>query len=127
MKRLILLILVGLAAWQAWIHYPDLMHPGPRHEVVIENLGPVPIERMRVTMGDLTQVRETITPAERVRFKFPAGVEGPFHMVWVRAGSPTETEWRGGHARTMPERHIFSVQEDGSVSYQTEKVTPTFP
>ena len=60
MKRLVILVVVGVAVWIAWKRGPNVFERLPQHVVVVKNNGVSEINRLRVTVAGQTFVRETL-------------------------------------------------------------------
>ena len=122
MKRLVLLVLIGFAAWYGWHHYGGL-NRGPANEAVIENIADKPMFRVRLTADGQTQVREVIQPGDKAVLPFRVGRDSAFELHWEwRHGS--EMRWTGGLVTAGPvtQRHRFQAMADGGVVWTTEKL-----
>ena len=127
MKRLIVYAPVIVAAWQAWKHYPALMHRSPSHEVVIRNQAGRTMEGIRLSVDRRTFVKERLASGESVTFPFRVTRDASFGMDWGWSDSPTEAHWSGGRVYQGPivQRHLITVVGDGGVIYSTEnKLAP---
>lgn len=122
MKKLVILVLLVIAAWQAHAHWNDLVDRKPRHEVVVKNDGDRIIERLRVTVGRQTFVKERLGPREQAVFRFQVGSDAAFTLVWQWSDKTDETRWNGGMvaAGPMVQRHYIEVNDDASVVYHAE-------
>ena len=70
MKRLVIYALVLVAAWQAWKLYPALVHRAPSHEAVVRNQTDRAMERVRLSVGGQTFVKERLAGGESATFSF---------------------------------------------------------
>ena len=122
MKRLFLLALIVIAVWQASKHYPQLLHPQPYHEAVVRNRTKERIERVRLTVGDQTFVREVLESGEAAVFPFRVTHDSNFKLVWQRQGKADDIDWTGGWvtAGPMMQRHTITMDNYGVV-YHAEK------
>lgn len=122
MKRLLILALVAFAGWYGWHHYKQLM-TGGSHEAVIVNDSGIPMDRVRLLVGDQTLVKEALEPGESAVLPFRCNQDGSFHLEWqwrTRMGSP---RWTGGtfvHGPLLT-RHTFTVDPEGGVVWQSER------
>lgn len=124
MTRLILLILLGLAAWQAYIHYPTLFERHARNEVVIRNEGDFAINRLRLIAGRQTFVKEVLVPGASVTWRVSDDSDVRLKLVWFPANKPNESTWTG--PEIMPgggvERHTLLMYNDSRVTHQSEQL-----
>ena len=123
MKKLLILAILAFAAWQAWKNYPALRNPTPSHEVVVRNTSGDAIERLRITVGGQTFVKEALGSGESVAYPFRVSRDASFTVVWQWQGSPNELTWSGGMVPKGPmvQRHIIAIQGDGGVIYNAEQ------
>ena len=122
MKRLVILALVCLAAWQGYKHYPDLVKRAPSHEAQITNNSQRIMERVRLTVGGQTFVREVLPPGTTAKFPFRVTDDSKFDMVWQWHEKLGEVSWHGGFVPKGPmvQRFRFSVDDEGGVVFQAE-------
>jgi hypothetical protein len=122
MRRLLILILIAAAAWFGWKQYGDLFTKGPVHEAVIENRADRDMESVRLKVGRQTFVKESIPDGEQATFPFRVKEDASFELVWSWARSSEEVSWTGGYVPRGPmqQRHIMTVDGDGSVIYRAE-------
>ena len=122
MKRFLLLVLLVVALWYAWQHWGDLVHRRPGHEAVIENLSDREMTRVRLSVAGQTFVKESIPDDAKAVFQFRVDHDATFQLVWSFAGSPDEQSWSGGMVPKGPmlQRHIMTVDGDGTVLYRAE-------
>jgi len=122
-KRILIFVLMLVAAWYGWKHYKGF-GSGPTNEAVIENSSGRAIERVRLTAGDQTYVREVIEDGAKSVIPFQVSKDGSFHLHWQWRGKEGEPEWSGGAvaAGPMVSRHHFQVMPDGGVVWSTEKI-----
>jgi len=125
MTRLIILLLLALAAWQAYIHYPSLLERHRQNEVVIRNDGDLAINRLRVVAGGKTFVKEVLVPGASVTYKVDDDVELRLRLVWYPANKPNESTWTG--PTIMPgggvERHTIIMYDNSKVVHQSQLLT----
>lgn len=119
MKKILVLAILALAAWQAWKRYPQLFERSPQHQAVIRNRGDRTMERVRLIVDRQTFVREVLDPGAEAMFPFEVARDGGFELHWVPAGAPGEASWRGGQVARGPlvQRHEIAVRGPGSVVY----------
>jgi len=122
MKKLIFLILFGVAAWVAWKQWPTLFDRRPMHEVVVSNETPYTIERLRVSIGTRTFVEDTLKAGKVFRFPFASNGDSDIRMVWEWSNKIGEAHWTGGRIASGPEvqRHRIRIDPDGGVVYVAE-------
>jgi hypothetical protein len=122
MLRLIILILIVLAAWYGWHHYGDVLNPKPKHDVVIENRSGKVMERVRLTIGGQGFVRESLANEENATFGFRVDDDATFELVWKWAMDDVEHRWTGGNVFKGPlvQRHHILVDADGGITYHAE-------
>ena len=122
MKKLFLLAMVAVAAWQAYIHYPKLLEKRGSHEAVIENRADLNIQRIRLTVDGRTLVKEALPMGATAVLPFEVNQDSPFRLVWQWERRTEEIQWNGGFVPKGPmlQRHVFSIQSDGTVVYRPE-------
>jgi hypothetical protein len=122
MRRLLILVLIAAAAWFGWKHYGNLFTKGTTHEAVIENRSDRDMARVRLKVGRQTFVKESLPDGELVRFPFRVTEDTSFELTWGWAGASTEQSWSGGYVPRGPmvQRHVMTVDGDGSVLYRPE-------
>jgi hypothetical protein len=121
MKKLLLLALLGIALWQAWKHYPELTHPAPHHEAVIRNHSKESLEKVRLSVGGQTFVRDVLERGEATVFPFRVTNDATFTLLWQTPTQPDDQAWSGGRvpAGPMVQRYTITVEVRG-VTYQVE-------
>lgn len=124
MKKLLFLVLVGVAGWYGWHHYGDLLHKLPSHEAVIENHTGRPMTRVRLTVDGKTYVKEQIPDQGEVVIPFRVNNDATFTLVWQWESLNMEKTWTGGLVPKGPmvQRHHLSVDEEGGVIYHAEPI-----
>lgn len=122
MKKIVLLAVLVFAAWQASKHWGDLFEKRIPNQAVVENNSNRPINRLRLTVGDRTFVREHLEPKATVMFPFEVRRDGSFGLVWEWGDAVGEQHWSGGFVAPGPilQRYRIIVHEDGSVVYLAE-------
>lgn len=122
MLRLIIVILVVIAAWYGWKHYGDLLNPKPKHDVIIENRSGKVMDRVRLTIGGQGFVRESLANEENATFNFRIDDDATFELVWKWANDEVEHRWTGGNVFKGPlvQRHHILVDPDGGITYHAE-------
>ena len=120
MKRLFLLLLLGVAIWYGWKQYPRLVERRPSHEAVVENQTGAEIRRIRIKVDGQTLVRETLGDGATAALPFRVNRDASFELVWDDAGG--ERSWSGGMvpAGPMVQRHVFVIDTEGQVLYRAE-------
>jgi hypothetical protein len=119
MKRIIFFLLIVLAAWYGWKRWPDLFRHDPGHEAVVENDSGLTMERVRVTVGGQTFVKEELPNEQRAVFPFRVTNDASFELEWGWKEKMGERRWRGGMVPRGPmvQRHTMQVDGDGGVIY----------
>lgn len=122
MKRFLILALIVFAAWYGWNHRDRLLSRQPRHDAVIVNHSGRGIERVRLTVGNQTLVKEAIPDEGSATMSFGVSDDSDFLLVWQWKGSDAELHWRGGRVPRGPmvQRHTMIIDGDGGVTYQAE-------
>lgn len=120
MKRIILLLLVAVAAWYAWQNRDNLFGRQPRHEAVVENSSGREMIRVRVNVDGQAFAKESIPNGEEAVFPFRVDQDSEFRLVWQWAGAMGEQSWSGGMVPRGPmtQRHVMTVGGDGVVVYR---------
>ncbi len=128
MKRLVILVVIGIAVWIAWKRGPNVFDKLPEHDVVVKNHGTAAIERLRVTVAGRTFVRETLAVGEAVAWPFRTENDSDFRLVWEFKGRMGEMRWTGGRVARGPlvQIHRLRIDDDGGVVYVAED-KPTEP
>src|SRR5262245_27544196 len=111
MGRLFFFALIVFAAWYGWNHYRDLITRKPSHDAVIENHSGRDMERVRLTVGGKTYVKETLPDETSVTFHFRVTEDATFLLEWKWTTKDVELRWTGGGvpAGPMVQRHIMQV------------------
>ena len=124
MKKLLILALIAFAAWQAKLHYRELLHRRPAHEAMVENSSGRTIERLRLTVGGQTFVKESLEGGERAVFHFNVNRDASFKLTWEWKGAVEENNWSGGMVPRGPmvQRHTMSIEDDGGVVYTAQNL-----
>jgi len=127
MKKLIFLILVAVAAWYGWKHYPELMNRAPSNVLVIQNQTGRTMTRIRFTADGQSQAREELADGAEVSIPFKVANDSDLQLVWEWKEQMGEKSWRGGLASRGPvvARHILTIDSDGQVMYRAEAKTGT--
>jgi len=129
MKRLLILIIVGVAAWLAWKRGPNMFDKVPQHDVVVTNGGSSTIERLRVTVAGQTFVKETLPPGSEAIWQFRTQGDTGFQLVWEWGDRAGEMRWAGGRVAQGPlvQIHRLRIDKDGGVVYQAENKPTAVP
>ena len=127
MKKFLLLVLVGAAAWYGWKHYPSLFEKRPSHQAVVENDTGNTLTRIRVTVDGQTFVKEELADGASATFPFRVGRDATIDLDWQWGNRPGENHWSGGLVPKGPmvQRHLMIVDADGGVLYRTANITGT--
>jgi len=122
MKRLVLLVLFGVAAWYAWHHWRDLTQRRPQHDLEVRNTSSSSILRLRATVAGQTFVKDTLPPGSSATWHFGTSEDTGFELVWEWGDKLGEMHWSGGHVPRGPivRRHVLSIDGDGGVVYTVE-------
>ena len=77
---------------------------------------------MRLKVGRQTFVKESLPDGERAEFPFRVTEDASFELTWTWAEAPGEMSWSGGYVPRGPmaQRHLMTVDGDGSVLYRAE-------
>jgi len=123
MKKLIVLVILAIAGWYGWNHRDLILTKHPSHEAVIVNHSGRGMERIRLTVGGQTLVRESLDDDASATFPFHVSEDSEFELVWQWPRQDAEQHWRGGRVPKGPmvQRHTMTVDGDGSVLYQAEQ------
>ncbi len=127
MKRLVLLVLFGVAAWYAWHHWPELFTHVPMHDVQVTNTSTSGITKLRVTVGGQTFVKDSLAPGASTTWPFAVRDDSDFRLVWEWSDKIGEASWSGGRVTKGPvvQHHELRIDGDGGVVYTFEdKPTP---
>jgi hypothetical protein len=122
MKRLVILVVVGVAVWIAWKRGPNVFERLPQHVVVVKNNGVSEINRLRVTVAGQTFVREKLAPGAEATWPFRTQNDTDFQLVWEWTGRLGEEHWTGGRVPRGPlvQLHRLRIEDDGGVIYVAE-------
>jgi hypothetical protein len=122
MKRLVFLVLFAFAVWYGWKHYPQLLHPQPRHEAVVRNHTGLKITRLRLNVGGHTYVKEELPANEDVHFPFVVDSESPIVLDWEYESNTSVGHWTGGSVSKGPlvARHVLTIDDGGGVVLESE-------
>ena len=122
MKKLIILVLLAVAAWYGWKHYPELLQKRDGHDVVIENTSGRVMERIRVMVDGQTLVKESLPDGQTASLPFKVQNDATFRMEWEYSTAVGTHNWSGGMVPRGPmlQRHIMTVQADDAVMYRAE-------
>ena len=122
MKRLLVLVLIAIAAWYGWHHYPELLNHQASHEAVVVNNSGHELQRIRVTVDGQTFVKEDLPDNEKVVFPFRVNRDASFELVWQWADRVGESHWSGGMIPKGPmvQRHVMTIDGNGEVIYTPE-------
>ena len=124
MRRLLFFAIVAFAVWYGYKHYAGL-RSGPSDIAVISNESGRAIERMRVTVGGQTLVRETLEDGASAELPFRVGRDSAFHLHWQWRTMMGEPTWDGGLVTAGPlvTRNRFRIQADGGVIWSSEPIS----
>ncbi len=122
MKKLLILFLVFGAGWYGWKHVPQLLERPPSHQAVIENASHSVLERLRLTVGGRTFVKDRLPSGRQATFAFQVSRDASFTLTWEQAGAGRRT-WSGGLVPAGPllQRHVIRVGDADRVSYFAER------
>ncbi len=120
MKKLLFYVLVAIAAWYAWKHWPEIMSHTPGHEAVIVNGSGVTMTRVRLQVDGQTFVKERLADGEKATFPFKVANDASFDLSWENDGRMGEHHWHGGMVPKGPlvQRHFIQIDGDGNVVYE---------
>ena len=122
MKRLIFLAILAFVVWYGWHHYRDLLAHHPKHDAIIENHSGRAMERVRLTVGGQTFVKEEIPDNSSVTFSFAVNEDTSFTLAWKWDGQDFDQHWSGGSVPRGPmvQTHHLNVDGDGGIIYTAE-------
>ena len=128
MRKLLVLVIIGCAAWYGWRHWTELRQP-PRDEAVVENQSGHDISRVRLDVGGQTFVRESLPDGQSASFPFHVDGDAAFTLRWQNAREDVDRTWSGGEVTAGPlrTRHHIQVQGDGGVVCSTEHIASDKP
>ena len=123
MKRLLFFALVVFAAWYGYHHYRELKQEGASQLIAINHTGRQ-IERLRIIIGDQTEVVEILANGATVKRPYRFDHDGSFHLTWQLTGIMGEKSWDGGNFSHGPIilAHTFDFREGDGVIYSTERI-----
>ena len=124
MKKLLVLVVLAFAAWQAWKHYPELTQHTPSNEAVVKNQSGHGIERLRLSVGGQTFVKEVLANGESTTFPFRVNNDASFQMTWNWADAVPELSWSGGSVSKGPmvQRHQLTITPGGGVMVEATEI-----
>ena len=119
MKRLVILVLFGIAGYIAWHRWPEMFQHQPHHLLEVRNTGSLPIVLLRATVGGQTFVKDSLAPGASTTWKFITRDDSDFELVWEWSGRIGEQHWRGGRVAHGPlvGHHQLAIDGDGGVVY----------
>lgn len=122
MKRLIFVLLVAVAAWYGYKHYPEILHRRGSNDVVVENSTGKTMERIRIEVDGQTLVKESLPDGQSATIPFNVQNDASFKMEWQYDGFAGLHSWSGGMVPKGPmlQRHILTVDADDAVMYRAE-------
>ncbi len=121
MKRLLLLLLLVVAAWYGWKHRDEILHRGGTHEAVVENATGREMTRVRLSVGGQDFVKESIPDEGRASFPFHGtGDDQTFRLTWSHGEGTGDRTWTGGLVSRGPllQRHVMKVDGEDAVIYE---------
>ena len=123
MRRILILVLVALAGWYAWGHWRALTEHRPKHEAILENHSGRTMERVRISVGGQTFVRESVADGTEETIPFLVNEDASFTLEWKWPGQDFDQHWSGGFVPRGPmvQKHHLYVDNEGSVVYQAEQ------
>ena len=124
MKRLVILVLLGIAGWYGWKHYDQVLHPRPHHMAVVRNDCGQKLVRVRLTVGHRTFVKEVLPTGESATFPFIVDADSPFELAWEYDGQASEGHWSGGLVAKGPlvARHTLTLRPGGGVILESQSL-----
>ena len=122
MKKLIFVLLVAVAAWYGYKHYPELLHRRGHDDLVIENSTGKQMERIRVEIDGQTLVKETLPDGQSATIPFNVQNDSSIKLEWQYTQVIGTHNWTGGMVPRGPmvQRHILTVDGDDAVMYRAE-------
>ncbi|HYM82189.1 MAG TPA: hypothetical protein VEY91_12370 [Candidatus Limnocylindria bacterium] len=127
--RLLLLVLLVIAAWYGWKSYPGLVARRPGHEAVVENASRSQLVRVRLSVNGQTFAKEVMAHGDQAKFAFRVNEDATFRLVWEVTGRMGEVTWIGGRVPIGPilQRHYFRIEENGKVIHRSENKADAAP
>src|SRR3990172_434337 len=115
MKKLLLVALVGVAAWYGWAHRSSLLERRPSHLAVVQNSTGAVLTRVRLTVDGQTFVKEELADGGAAVFPFRVGRDASFELAWQWAQRAGEYSWSGGLVPRGPmvQRHTMTIDDEG--------------
>lgn len=126
MKRLLLLAILGAALYWGYTKNWDFGRPAGNEAVLVNRSGR-DLDRIRLTIGGETLVREALADGERASLTFRQQRDGAFRLVWHAKGVVGERTWSGGHlvGGPAPSVHTFEFDaQHGVVWFAKAKPAP---
>ncbi len=111
MKRLFLLAIVAAALWWGYQRNWDFSREAGNGAVLSNRSGQT-LERVRLTIGGETLVREVLEPDARAELTFHSKRDGAFRLVWHVRGQVGEKSWSGGHLIGGPTASVHHFEFD---------------
>ncbi len=121
MKRLLILVLLAAAIWYGCKRDWNFSQ-GTSNDVLLVNRTGHALERIRVTIGGETVVRELLEEDATATIPFRSQREGEFRLEWHVRGQMGEQTWAGGHLIGGPtaSRHTFEFVSQNGVVWHAE-------
>lgn len=122
MKNLIIFAFVVFAAWYGWNHYAEFKGKD-QNEIVVTNQATRALVRLRIQIGERTEVIDTLRVGATEKRSFPPPpADATFKLTWNYLSFDAEPTWSGGvvTAGPMLMRHTFLVQDGGDVVWMSE-------
>ena len=124
MKQFLFLALLVFAAWYGYHHYRELKQEGSHQIIAINHTGHR-MERLRISVGDQTEVVETLENGATVKRPFRFDHDGPFNLTWQLSDVLGERSWNGGIYARVPIvlSHTFDFREGDGVIYSAGRLS----
>ena len=98
---------------------------------MVRNRSKQAIERIRLSVGGQTFVRESVAAGEAAVFPFRVTEDATFTLIWQRtgAGQGNDETWKGGWvpAGPMVQRHTITIDTNGVTSQAERRIAEEKP
>jgi len=123
MKQILFLALIAFAAWYGYHHYQELKQEGASQLIAVNHTGRQ-MERLRIVIGDQTEVVETLANGATVKRPYRFDHDGTFQLTWQLTGVMGEKSWNGGNFSHGPLTlaHTFDFRDGDGVIYSSQKI-----
>lgn len=120
-RRILVLVVLALVAWQGVRLAPRLFRKPAAHAVVVTNEGRRTIDTLEVRVGRQRFLGGSLEAGDSVAFEFRVARDVPIALTWTWDDRPDENHgWNGGRVPVGPlvERFHIAVRDDGGVVFR---------